>query len=51
MSSLIVDKIDQWRNGGLTVYFEGFGQCGVMTNPRSYLDRNEFVKVAVKKCE
>ncbi|WP_413943673.1 hypothetical protein [Bdellovibrio sp. HCB-162] len=51
MSSLVVDKIDQWRSGGLTVYFEGFGQCGVITNPRSYLDRNEFVKVAVKKCE
>lgn len=51
MSSLLVDKIDQWQNSGFIVYFEGFGQCGVMSNSRSYLDRKEYIKVAVKKCD
>ena len=51
MGTEVVDRVHAWQNQGLTVYFEGFEQCGVMDRPEKYLDNPVQIKIAVKKCQ
>ncbi len=51
MSELVVAKVHEWQAQGHEVYFEGFGQCGIIDRPEQFLDNNGFIKIAIKKCQ
>lgn len=51
MGAQIVNKANGWIQQKKSVYYEGFGQCGVMEYPDSFLDYKGFVKIAVKNCQ
>ena len=51
MGQLVVDKVHEWQAQGHEVYYEGFGQCGVIDRPEQFLDNNGSIKIAIKKCK
>ncbi len=51
MSSLVIEKAQEWLKQGHQVYFESDKMCGEIDQPENLLDRVEYIKMAIKVCD